>query len=396
MIKKIGIKKIGLLASILMLTAGPLLAKNALLSEQLQLPQCLLSHLDIKYKILAKNKQLTIIEVASADIEAIIHTADTVKCGRFVNLSHRLAEPNANAKKLLAPKSFSRLSSSEDYAIRHSPQVFAAISQVDKEPIMAVLTRLTQFENRSATKENGVEAARWLKASFEKMAVDNKRQDVQAYFVASGSRYKQPSLVTVIGSHLKEPGIVIGAHMDTLDGRMPGAGDDGSGSASLMEIARVLLETPQDLKRPIYLIWYAAEERGLVGSQHVVSDFLKKSIPIKAVMQLDMTGFRNDRNDPTMWIYEDYTDAGLSQFIAQLIDFYINVPVGKSRCGYGCSDHASWMEKNIPAVFPCETDFMHHNSKIHTASDTVDRLTPEHMVNFSKLGLAFVLELALK
>ena len=80
--------------------------------------------------------------------------------------------------------------------------------------------------------------------------------------------------------------------MDTLDGRMPGAGDDGSGSSSVMEMARILLSSKINFKRPIYIIWYAAEERGLVGSQYVVEHFIDNSIPVKAAIQFDMTGYR--------------------------------------------------------------------------------------------------------
>jgi leucyl aminopeptidase len=206
--------------------------------------------------------------------------------------------------------------------------------------------------------------------------------------------YKQPSLVTVIGKDIKAPAVVLGAHMDTLDGRMPGAGDDGSGSSSIMEMARVLLASKTSFKRPIYIIWYAAEERGLVGSQYVVEHFMEHKIPVKAAIQFDMTGYRVDAADPTMWVFTDYTDKGLSNYVAKLIETYVHVPVDYSKCGYGCSDHASWTEEHIPAAFPCESNFEDHNPYIHTSSDTMDLLSLEHMTNFSKLAIAFAIELA--
>ena len=55
---------------------------------------------------------------------------------------------------------------------------------------------------------------------------------------------------------------------------------------------------------------------------------------------------------------------------------------------------ASWHDAGIPAAFPCETDFEHHNRAIHTSEDTIDKLTPEHILNFTKLGVALALELA--
>jgi leucyl aminopeptidase len=161
-----------------------------------------------------------------------------------------------------------------------------------------------------------------------------------------------------------------------------------------MEMARVLLSSNATFKRSIYIIWYAAEERGLVGSQYVVEHFMKHKIPVKAAIQFDMTGYRVEADDPTMWVFTDYTDKGLSNYVAKLIDTYVHVPVDYSSCGYGCSDHASWDEQGIPAAFPCESNFDEHNPYIHSSADTMEKLSLEHMTNFSKLAVAFAIELA--
>ncbi|KTD26950.1 aminopeptidase LapA [Legionella israelensis] len=389
--------KTGLVAGLAFIVQ-PLWAQSTPIREQLQVPQCLAAKIRSSYQTLAENKQYKIIDIASDEIENLARLADEVRCGRFVNVTHRLqqslqAKPQAALKLLQRHSVKSIKTEADNYEIHHEKEVKEAIAQVDEENIWQTLTHLTSYFNRSATKNTGVETAEWLKAQFEKMAVENGRQDTAAYFVKTGF-YKQPSLVTVIGKDIQAPAVVIGAHMDTLDGRMPGAGDDGSGSSSLMEAARVLLASTNVLNRPVYIIWYSAEERGLVGSQYVVEHFSNKSIPVRAVVQLDMTGFRNDPHDPTMWVFTDYTDKKLSTFIADLIKTYIKVPVKYSHCGYGCSDHASWHDIGIPAAFPCETSFEEHNPYIHSSSDTMDLLSREHMANFSKLALAFAIELA--
>ncbi len=366
--------------------------------EQLKVPQCLASKMDVSYNTLAENSKFKIIDIPSENIDDLAKLAEKVRCGRFVNVTHQLeseADQRPTALQLLVTPDVKTLTASgESYELRHFAEVEAAVAKVDSDNIWQTLTHLTAYYNRSSTKDTGVEAAEWLQSQFEKMAVEYGREDTATYFVKTGRYYKQPSLVTVIGKDIKAPAVVLGAHMDTLDGRMPGAGDDGSGSSSVMEAARVLLSSETPLKRPVYIIWYAAEERGLVGSQYVVRDFLKQSIPVKAALQLDMTGFRNDANDRTIWVYRDYTDRKLSDFLAELIKTYVKVPVDYSRCGYGCSDHASWMEKGIPAVFPCETNFEDHNPYIHSPSDTMALLSLDHMTNFSKLALAFAIELA--
>ncbi|TAL59340.1 MAG: M20/M25/M40 family metallo-hydrolase [Legionella sp.] len=368
--------------------------------EQLQVPQCLAAKITSPHQVLAEDKSFKIIDVLETDIDSLVILADKEKCGHFVNVSHKLpgnfAEQQRSAKRLLQKPShqhFLGKSKSETYTISHQTEVEAALKDVVADNIWQTLTHLTTMQNRSATKETGVEAANWLKSSFESMATTAGRTDTTTFLVKTGW-YKQPSVVTVIGKDIKAPAVVIGAHMDTLDGRMPGAGDDGSGSSTVMEIARVLLNSKTPLKHPVYIIWYAAEERGLKGSQYVVQHFLDNNIPVKAAIQFDMTGYRVEANDPTMWVFTDYTDKALSNFLAKLIDTYVKVPVDYSRCGYGCSDHASWHDEGIPAAFPCESNFEDHNPYIHSSDDTMDLLSLEHMTNFTKLGIAFAIELA--
>jgi len=390
------------LSTSMMVASASFAAQPPAVHQQIQMPLCLAKHVSPAYPVLAENKAYKIIDIPAKDLTKIVLLADKVHCGRFVNVSHQLTGNSllmqqAAAKQLLThaqTKKTVQLSGS--YPIEHQTLVFSTIEKVKTENIMATLTRLTKFQNRAATLQTGVDAAKWLQSTFNGFAEEYERNDTATYFVKTGRYYVQPSLVTVIGKDIQAPALVIGAHMDTLEGRMPGAGDDGSGSASIMEMARVLMSSDIPLKRPVYFIWYAAEEQGLVGSQYVVRHFMEKSIPVKAAIQFDMTGFRNDRNDPTMWVYRDYTDNKLSDFVAKLIETYVGVPVAESECGYGCSDHASWMEEGIPAAFPCETDFPSHNKAIHSDRDTVDRLTPEHMTNFAKLGVAFAIELAAK
>ncbi len=389
------------------ITTGLVLVSSSLFAaniphEQLQVPQCLAAKITTAHDVLAENKQFKIIDILSSEVDSLTVLADQVQCGHFVNVSHKVSGASLVAKKQSAQgvlkksliKSLNIAKKNADsYEIKHQDEVNAALKEVVADNIWQTLTHLVSYHNRSATKDTGVEAANWLKSRFEAMAIEYGRTDTATFFVDTGW-YKQPSLVTVIGKDIDAPGVVIGAHMDTLDGRMPGAGDDGSGSSSVMEAARVLLASKTTFKRPIYIIWYAAEERGLVGSQYVVQHFVEKAVPVKAAIQFDMTGYRVDPKDPTMWVFTDYTDKRLSNYVAKLIDTYIHVPVDYSRCGYGCSDHASWTEEGIPAAFPCESNFEDHNPYIHSSSDTMELLSLEHMTNFSKLAVAFAMELA--
>src|SRR6185437_3745172 len=84
----------------------------------------------------------------------------------------------------------------DSYSIKYQDEVNAALKLLYPDNIWNTLTHLTSYRNRSATKDTGVEAANWLKAQFEGMALEYGRTDTQTYFVETGW-YKQPSLVTV-------------------------------------------------------------------------------------------------------------------------------------------------------------------------------------------------------
>ena len=173
---------------------------------------------------------------------------------------------------------------------------------------------------------------------------------------------------------------------------MPGADDDGSGSVTVLETARAVLSSGMKFNKPIYFVWYSAEEMGLVGSSYVVKDFQQKKIPVDAVLQIDMTGYEH-QNDPTMWLITDHVNTGLTNFIDTLIKTYVGQTVKRSSCGYACSDHASWDDAGFKAAFPFEARMNDDDPDAHTAQDTMDKLSLNHMKDYLKLAASFAVEM---
>ncbi len=365
-------------------------------------PKCLLKN-NISHKTLATSKKLMLIETNDTGIDSLIAAKQnkTTRCGGFMDVTSawesyaKKLTSKHNAKSFLAdyentPKSSLKTS----YSIRYPAQVEALIKQSNPQNMWTRLQALSSKVDRYSRSDSGAQVAEEIKNEVETMAKNNNRTDVSAYFVDTVG-YKQKSVVVKIGNS-NQPGIVIGAHMDTLSSmfeRKPGADDDGSGTVTVLEVARTLLSSDMRFNKPIYLIWYAAEEVGLVGSQHVVNDFLKKNIPVSEVMQFDMTGYAH-KNDLTIWLYDDYTNKELTAYLETLINTYVKTSIGHDKCGYACSDHASWTQKGYRASMPFEASFRTDNPDIHTSRDTIEKLSLAHMTDFSKLALAFAVELA--
>ena len=132
---------------------------------------------------------------------------------------------------------------------------------------------------------------------------------------------------------------------------------------------------------------------GLVGSDYVVADFQKKNIPVAAALQMDMTGYAY-KNEPTIWLMKDFVSADLTAFLEKLITTYVKQPYQFSRCGYACSDHATWNRAGVPAAFPFEAAMGKDDPYIHTSNDTMDVLSLDHMTDFAKLATSYAVELA--
>lgn len=374
-------------------------------------PQCLINKSNIEYKTLSVVNTFSLISVTNTGLDHLIvekkHSPTT--CGGFRDVTRAWKEftfKNSPTKEhsqafLLAYSHLNKPSlAAPEYAIKSEDEVNQLFLQLTSQAMWLDLITLTSFEDRHANSTTGVAASDWIAVKIKNIAEENHRDDVTVYTVDAGRRYKQRSVIAKLGTS-SEPGIVIGAHMDTLSANnyrsrhsiKPGADDDGSGTVTILEVARLLCASEMRFHKPIYFIWYAAEEQGLVGSDYVVADFKRKNIPISAVIQLDMTGY-NHQNDPTMWLISDYVDRDLTRYLETLITTYIKQPVKYTQCGYACSDHATWTQNGYAAAMPSETAFQNSNPDIHTSRDTMDKLSLAHMTNYAKLAIAFAVELA--
>lgn len=149
---------------------------------------------------------------------------------------------------------------------------------------------------------------------------------------------------------------------------------------------------------------YAAEEIGLVGSQAVFEAFKNESRPVKAMLNLDMVGFSgaHQLSSPVIAVQSDgFVDVGLTDFTKMLVHRYSKAEPGLAKCGYACSDHASASRAGYPAAMIGESSYIKGNLTdpngypfTHTANDTMDHIDFDYMMEFAKITLAFVLELA--
>ncbi|HLN36071.1 MAG TPA: M28 family peptidase, partial [Nitrososphaeraceae archaeon] len=177
------------------------------------------------------------------------------------------------------------------------------------------------------------------------------------------------------------------------DGFTPGADDNGSGTAAVIEAARVL----KDYSFPfsIEFDFWDEEENGLVGSEYYVSS-LNLSDSILGVINLDMVSY--DSNNDGKCDISGRKEIGNALFLREKMNsinyeyslglepFVTNIDVS--------SDQSSFHVKNIGAIYLTEShsDF---NLYYHTLNDKVENINPIYFLKMTKLAIATLVHLSM-
>ncbi len=336
-------------------------------------------------------------EDKSFDMHEVMHH-DLNRCAGYIR--HKTYEEAVQYVK--EAKEFSKLAENgifADYKIDQQKIVNKLISRVEENVIRKTITKLSSYNNRYYKAETGVESSKWIHGLWKKLV--EGRNDAMVKLVNHKNWPQQSIILQIKGSEKPNEIVVIGGHADSIAGffggagsRAPGADDNASGIATISEIIRLIAKSGYKPKRTIMFMGYAAEEVGLLGSKDIAKQFKSTNKDVVGVLQLDMTNFQGSNLDIVMMT--DYTNKNQNEFVGKLIDEYLpNLSWGYDRCGYGCSDHASWHNAGYPASMPFESKKGDMNRRIHTKNDTLENMggTADHASKFAKLGLAFLVEM---
>ena len=173
--------------------------------------------------------------------------------------------------------------------------------------------------------------------------------------------------------------VVVGAHYDHLGlgdehslapsqiGKIhPGADDNASGTAGVIELARWFSQQPQP-KRGILFLTFAGEEEGLLGSQYYVNHPILPLENAVAMINMDMVGRIREGK-----VYVNGTGSGTT--LAKLIE-EVKAPEGlhfdlSDKLGYGGSDYMEFTLKQVPVLF----FFSGLHGDYHKPTDTADKI----------------------
>ncbi len=200
----------------------------------------------------------------------------------------------------------------------------------------------------------------------------------------------------VIGSHYDHLGYGYFGSRDGEEGRgklHPGADDNASGTSGNLLVAKRLADAyaalPADQpRRSILFLQFCAEESGLNGSKHYVSNPVAPAEQHTLMVNLDMIGRLRDGK---LELGGVGTGEGLADFLQPYIDSS-GMAVATKKSGLGPSDHASFANAGIPALFA----FTGLHDDYHRVNDLVETVNVEGAVQVTDFVYRFTLDAALR
>lgn len=206
------------------------------------------------------------------------------------------------------------------------------MKDLSKKNMHKSLEKFTSFHTRYYKSTYGAESSAWLYGKVNATIHDSGAGKYGAHVKSFEHPWGQSSVIATIPGRSNKT-VVIGAHQDSINLFLPsilaapGADDDGSGTVTILEALRVLLESEEIVRgnasNTIEFHWYSAEEGGLLGSQAIFSAYEKQGRDVKAMLQQDMTGYVQktvDAGEPvSVGVITDYVNPALTEFIKEVI-----------------------------------------------------------------------------
>lgn len=206
------------------------------------------------------------------------------------------------------------------------------MKELSKKNMRSNLEVFTAFHTRYYKSTSGAESSAWLLGRVNETIYESGAHQHGANVKVFPHPWGQNSVIATIPGKSEET-VVIGAHQDSINLFLPsflaapGADDDGSGTVTILEALRVLLQSPDIVngtaQNTVEFHWYSAEEGGLLGSQAIFSAYEREGRDVKAMLQQDMTGYVQktlDNGEPeSVGVITDFVDPALTEFIKEVV-----------------------------------------------------------------------------
>lgn len=307
-------------------------------------------------------------------------------------------------------------------------RIQAIVDSVSPDRLAATVKSLAAFETRNLLSDTvsttrGIGAARrWILEQF-KAASPRLQVSFDEYTIPPAGRVSREVLLKNVMAVL--PGrsprrIYVSGHYDTVarradgsalgsgtdhDNLAPGANDDGSGTALVMELARVIARSGIEFDATIVFIALAGEEQGLIGAAAHAKKAAADAVVIDAVFNNDIVGGsvggQGRVDSRTVRVFsegpEDSPSRSLARYIREAAARYVpahevRLIARHDRFGRG-GDHSAFNQSGYAGVR--FTEAQENYSRQHTVNDTPDGVDPAYLARNARVNAAGLVSLAL-
>ena len=220
------------------------------------------------------------------------------------------------------------------------------------DSLEATVQFLQDYEVRMWNSTNAFAASDWIAGRMEALGLEVEQQPFYAN-TWYGSGQAAPNVIGIQrGTLYPDTYVVCGSHFDSFSysGNCPGADDNATGVASVLESARIM--TQYEFEYSIIYCAYGCEEMGLYGSEAYAARCQQQGMDIIGYFNNDMNGY--------LWGDVIHIHCIYPNSVAPIGDYYINVgnvyfpemPVEHKNLTYGDSDHTSFNNHGYMGIYP--------------------------------------------
>lgn len=304
-----------------------------------------------------------------------------------------------------------------------NPKIRKIVDDVSRERIIATLQKLESFGTRSTLSKQVVPAREWIAGELRGYS-PRLQVSFDSHRVKKSGRItrdvEMANVVAVLpGLMHPDQQILVTAHYDTMvirnptgsagevqpldpESLAPGVNDDGSGTAAVMELARVM--SAYEFDKTIVFVLFVAEEQGLVGATLYAQDARKANRQIEAVLNNDIIGSsvsgNGETDSHTVRVFSDdpadSPSRSVARYVKEIGERYVpgmNIDlVFRSDRWFRGGDHTPFVQQGYAGVrfSSAEEDYSHQ----HTATDTLANMDPAYATRVAKINAAAAASLA--
>lgn len=253
-----------------------------------------------------------------------------------------------------------------------------AVSKVDKELIRKDVFELAGYETRAAGTPENQQAVQNTGLRFKSMGYEVKEicysHDACSIIAEKKGKSSPDKVIMVMG------------HIDSVGESFAGADDNASGTAVLLEMARVLKDSSN--KKTLRFFVTNGEELGLVGATHYAKQLqsANKLKDIDLVINMDMVGYNADG---IVELETEPEHEPLAKLFADLAARYTTLKT-KITLGAWGSDHVPFLKRGVPSILTIE-NWDTKTPCYHQECDKPDTLNYEYAAEIAKLNISAVL-----